>query len=151
MQMYRFFPDHELACRCGECLLGEGDMSMRFMRRLIELREKCNFPFPVTSAARCADYNDLLYVDRGATKGTHRSGPHTLHAIADGPEDGLPRCHAIDIAVWGQRAHKVIGLARQYGFTGIGAHQRGPHNKRFIHLDDLPNGVAGPRETLWTY
>ena len=36
------------------------------------------------------------------------------------------------------------------GMTGIGIKQHGPHNKRFIHLDNLDNSTH-PRPTIWSY
>jgi hypothetical protein len=35
--------------------------------------------------------------------------------------------------------------------TGIGVAQRGPHDKRFIHLDDLKNSEQNPRPWIWSY
>jgi len=38
-----------------------------------------------------------------------------------------------------------------HGFTGIGVAQRGPHNKRFIHIDNIVNSDTSPRPTIWSY
>jgi uncharacterized protein YcbK (DUF882 family) len=55
---------------------------------------------------------------------------------------------AVDIAVQGADAVRLIALAIAEGFTGIGVQQKG--SGRFIHLDDLPSG-AFPRPTVWSY
>lgn len=144
--MYAYFTADELACRCG-CGLGEQDMSPSFMRRLIDIRRRLDFPFIVTSAARCADYNDRLYVERGYREGAHRRGPHTPHTVGQEGE----KCHAVDIRVRGDKAYRVLVMARDGGFTGIGVFQRGPHEERFVHLDDLPAWAAGPRPWVWSY
>jgi hypothetical protein len=60
---------------------------------------------------------------------------------------------AVDIGVYGDRAHAVIGEAYALGFTGIGVRQHGPTDRRFIHLDTLTPEVAErfPRPTIWSY
>ena len=141
MSRFPYFSAAELACRCGDCTLGEDDMDPRFMRRVIDLRKKCDFPFVVTSAIRCPAHNAVV-------SSTGLSGPHTPISVGNGsPETG----HAMDIRVQGHSAFKLLSLARQYGITGIGAQQRGRHESRFCHLDDLPEAPGRPREWLWTY
>ncbi len=150
MNLYRFFPPHELACHCGNCTLGEDDMSPRFMRRLIDIRAKCDFALILTSAARCPAHNDSIYIERGYPAGGHLAGPHTPHLVEGIDHDALC-CHAVDITIYGERAYTLIGLTRQYGMTGVGDNQKGPYSGRLVHLDDLPHGVAGPRPWKWTY
>jgi uncharacterized protein YcbK (DUF882 family) len=106
-------------------------MAPRFMRRLVELRKKLNFPLILTSAYRCPEYNARV-------SSTGSSGPHTTG-------------QAVDIAVYGYRAAKLVGLARKYGFTGVGLKQKGPHVGRFVHLDDLEEADGRPRPWVWTY
>jgi hypothetical protein len=139
-QLYTYFSPHELSCHCGDCDLGEEDMSPEFMHRLIPLRRECDFSFPLSSSVRCPAHN-------AAVSSTGLTGPHTLIAVDDGPA----QAHAVDVLLYGQRAFKVLGLAAQYGMTGLGVHQRGPRDKRFIHLDDLPNDPHPPRPWPWTY
>ena len=55
---------------------------------------------------------------------------------------------AADVAVHGVDALRLLQLALQCGFTGIGVQQKG--GGRFIHLDDISNGYL-PRPALWTY
>ena len=114
-----------LACQCGCGMLPEQD----FMDKVEILRVRCGFPLPVTSAARCPEYNAKV-------SATGRSGPHTTG-------------RAIDLAVSGQRALELVRMALASDFTGLGVNQNG--SARFIHLDDLPNKDGQPRPHLWSY
>lgn len=119
------FTNAELTCKCGCGMLPVRD----FMDRIETLRVICGFPFPITSAARCPDYNAKV-------SGTGRTGPHTTG-------------HAIDIGVRGSQAHKLLTMALAAGFTGIGISQKG--GGRFVHLDDLDNEPGCPRPYIWSY
>jgi uncharacterized protein YcbK (DUF882 family) len=100
-----------------------------FMRRIVALRQSLSFPFVVSSAYRCPDYNDKVST-------TGRDGPHTTG-------------RAIDIQVLGEQALDLLSCARSHGITGLGVKQ---HNKgRFLHLDDLEPGLKRPRPWLWSY
>ena len=131
MSRFQFFTAGELACRCGDCTMGEADMNARFMRRIVDLRKKCDFPFIVSSAIRCPAHNSVVST-------TGPAGPHTTG-------------HALDVRLYGFRAFKLLGLARQYGMEGVGASQKGPRGDRFLHLDDLPDEPGRPRPWIWTY
>lgn len=122
---WQFFTDDEMRCRCG---CGRVAMNEEFMRRLIALREEMVFPFVVTSGYRCPEHND-----RVSTTGP--TGPHTTG-------------RAVDIAVYGGRAYRILAAAPRHGFTGIGVSQKG--DSRFLHLDDLIF-PAYPRPTVWSY
>jgi zinc D-Ala-D-Ala carboxypeptidase len=50
------------------------------------------------------------------------------------------------VAVDGQQAHKLLKLAFELGFTGIGVNQK--TSGRFIHLDTL---TEAPRPNVWSY
>jgi uncharacterized protein YcbK (DUF882 family) len=114
----------ELACRhCGAM-----EIPLSEVQRLERVRVRCGFPFIITSAYRCPDYNDRV-------SSTGREGPHTKAAF--------------DIAVIGNRALEVIRIALEEGFTGIGVKQHG--QGRFIHLDALPAGYGQPRPWIWSY
>lgn len=121
------FTEDEMRCKCG---CGRADMDPGFMDRLQAMRAKTLNPFFVTSGFRCPDYNDQI-----AKTGRH--GPHTTG-------------RAVDLSCTGPRAHNILQLAALEDMTGIGVAQRGDHAKRFIHLDDLPNGHH-PRPWVWTY
>jgi zinc D-Ala-D-Ala carboxypeptidase len=100
-----------------------------FLEKLDELRERCGFPFVISSGYRCPTHN-------AAVSSTGKSGPHTTGRAAD-------------IAVSHGQAFTVLAEALQMGFTGIGVQQKG--GSRFIHLDMLPNGPGQPRPTVWSY
>lgn len=125
---YPNFTEDEFRCRCG---CGRADMDPRFMKKLQDARTELGFAFPVSSGFRCPDYNERIST-------TGRSGPHTTG-------------HAVDIAVSGNRARRIIGTSDLLGFTGLGAKQHGPYDKRFVHLDDLQPHQHMPRPHTWTY
>ena len=129
---YKFFVHGELASPDT----GAHDMDDEFMGMLHALRSKLDVPFKVTSAYRTHEYNQEV-------SGTEHS-PHL---------EGK----AIDIRVSGYQAHALIKEALAMGFMGIGVHQRGPHPKRFVHLDMATNKVDSNlrlvrrRPWVWTY
>lgn len=116
---YKHFTEKELACKCGKCDL---QMKPSFMIKLEALRDTCDFPFIVTSAARCPEYNKKI---GGAKNSQHIYG------------------NAVDILIRDERAYKIISLARRAGLNGIGISQMGA--QRFIHLDGRENFA------LWSY
>lgn len=99
-----------------------------FMDCLQALRGACDFPFVVNSGYRAPEYNAQV-ADTGF------DGPHTTG-------------QAVDLRTSGAAAFRILAMAPQYGFTGIGVSQRGPHEHRFIHLDTL---VTGQRPWVWSY
>lgn len=119
--------DPKLACSCGCGMLPEQD----FMERVQRVRDRVNFPLKVVSGARCPTYNAKV-------SATGLDGPHTTG-------------RAIDLAVSGYMALLVIDAMRAEGITGIGVSQKGPHDKRFVHGDDLPPATGRPRPWIWSY
>lgn len=118
---YKYFTETELACsHCGKC-----EMDPTFMEMMDLLREKMNFPFIVTSAYRCPQHPIEA---RKKAPGAHSSG------------------RAIDIAVEGVRAYKLLREALAMGFVGIGVQQKG--SGRFIHLD---MDFDSDRPMVWSY
>ncbi|QGH72941.1 MAG: peptidase M15 [Siphoviridae sp. ctdEk19] len=115
----------ELACKCGCGMLPEQD----FMNKVEGLRVAYGRPLFVTSAARCPEYNRQV-------SETGLDGPHTTG-------------RAIDFGVERAEAWRLLDLAFQLGFTGIGVQQK--RFKRFIHLDDLPATPDRVRPTVWSY
>lgn len=118
---YKNFEQSEFACKhTGKCF-----MDSDFMDKLQALRDAFKKPMVITSG-----YRDRSHpVERNKTG----AGPHTM---------GL----AADIAVSGADAHKLLQLALNMGFTGIGVSQKG--NSRFIHLDTVKSSI---RPTVWSY
>lgn len=123
-----YFSPDELECKCG-CGL-DVISGTPFHARLNTLRHMAGFPFRLSSATRCAEYNATV-------SGTGADGPHTQGAA--------------DIVCSGEIAHRILTLALGLGFAGIGISQKGPHDKRFIHLDDLPTADGQPRPWVWSY
>ena len=120
-----FFSANELRCKGTS----EIDMDEKFMQKLIALRKELNQPMIITSGYRHLAYNSVV--------GGSRNSPHLYGK-------------AVDVACYGKRAYNIIKLGCKYGFTGIGVKQHGPHEKRFIHLDTMPDG-ENPRPFIWSY
>lgn len=104
-------------------------MDLDFMDRLGKLRAAFGKPMPVSSGYRCPEHNARV-------SSTGATGPHTTG-------------RAVDVQISGKDAFKLLSLAAYFGITGIGVNQKGPHAKRFIHLDTLPEG--GKRPATWSY
>jgi zinc D-Ala-D-Ala carboxypeptidase len=100
-------------------------MKPEFMAKLQKLRGTYGAPMKVTSGYRCPKHPIEV---KKARPGAHASG------------------HAADVAVRGEEAHRLLKIALEVGFTGIGVQQKG--EGRFIHLDDLDNDL---RPTIWSY
>jgi uncharacterized protein YcbK (DUF882 family) len=108
---------------------GEVYMDRTFLSYLDTLRDKCGFPFIITSGYRSPEYNAQI-------SSTGRNGPHTTGKAAD-------------IAVSHENAFILLQNAVSLDcFTGIGFNQKG--NNRFIHLDILTPEEA-PRPRIWSY
>lgn len=124
MSDWKYFTEDELKCsHSGKCL-----MDPSFMLTLEAIRIKCDFPFTITSAYR--DPTHPIEAKK-AKPGTHASG------------------RAVDIAVRGDKAIKLIKVAFEFGITGIGVQQKG--GSRFIHLDDLKLEDGFARPNIWSY
>ena len=104
---------------------GEKYMDETFVKKLDTLRGLLKVPLVITSGYRTAPYNKKI---GGAPQSQHRNG------------------HAADIAIAGEDAFKLVGLAYTLGFTGIGISQRGAWDKRFIHLD-----LRTTEPRIWSY
>lgn len=119
------FSVQEFTCKgSGQCL-----MDASFMSKLLLLRRRFAEKMVVTSGYRSPAYNAQV-------AHTGENGPHTTGC-------------AVDIAIRGWSAHRLLTMALAAGFTGIGIKQSG--EGRFIHLDDLPALPNRPRPTIWSY
>jgi uncharacterized protein YcbK (DUF882 family) len=118
---YPNFKADEFSCK--HC--GQNKMQPEFMDKLQELRNLYGKPMKITSGYRCPKHPI-----EAAKKA---SGAHST---------GL----AADIGVDGSEAHKILSLALQLGFTGIGVQQKGAG--RFIHVDTVK---SPPRPNVWSY
>lgn len=121
------FTEAELRCKgTGKILIVP-----EFLDKLQMMRGLCKFPFLITSGYRSPEYNAKVAK-------TGLTGPHTTG-------------RAVDIAVYGSNALKLIQTAITCGMTGIGVKQDGAMAGRFIHVDDLPNAAGQPRPWIWSY
>jgi len=125
---WRHFDLAEFECKCG-CA---GNQISRGLVDLLDVgREELGFRFVVSSGYRCPGHNERV-------SSTGRNGPHTTGK-------------AVDIAVMGMNAFMLLQWAMTSGkFYGIGICQKGPHAKRFIHLDRVDDQNAF-RPTVWSY
>jgi uncharacterized protein YcbK (DUF882 family) len=122
-QDYPNFTEAEFRCRhTGKC-----EMHPEFMARLQRLRLAYGKPMKITSG-----YRD-------------RSHPVEARKVATGAH-AMGR--AADVAVIGADAIRLLVLAAEMGFTGLGVQQKG--EGRFIHVDDVPGTVLS-RPAIWSY
>lgn len=115
---YPNFEEWEFKCRhCGAV-----KMQPVFLERLQALRTIYGKSIQISSGYRCPDHP--------VEKAKDVPGMHTTGMAAD-------------LAVSGSDAHRVLKIAMELGFTGIGVQQKG--SGRFIHLD-----LRGT-PTVWSY
>ena len=96
-----------------------------------------------------SDYGRSIAISSG-----YRDITHSIEA-AKIEKHGRAGAHstgrAVDLAVRGADAVRVLALALDAGFTGIGVQQAG--EKRFIHLDDIQpeDDFHVSRPWIWSY
>lgn len=128
MFISKYFTYEEMKCHCGKCDSDGTEMKQQFMDKLDVAREKFG-PITISSAYRCPAYNEHIST-------TGLKGPHTTG-------------RASDILVSREEAYRLLLIAYEVGFTGIGIKQTGI--SRFLHFDDLTQGDGFPRPTVWSY
>lgn len=103
--MYKYFHESEFRCReTQEC-----GIKPEFVFMLDELRERCGFPFTITSGYRSKNHSIEI---RKAQPGTHTQGIAADIAVANG-----------------EQRMKIVKEALEMGFGGIGV------AKSFVHVD----------------
>jgi zinc D-Ala-D-Ala carboxypeptidase len=122
--MTKNFSANELRCKCGCGMLPR----LASVERLQRVRDRFMRPMPLSSAARCSRHNQRV----------SKSGPNGPHTTG----------RAFDVAISGVHAVRLLQIALEEGFTGIGVKQTG--TGRFLHLDDIEGG-SHPRPNLWSY
>jgi len=122
------FNESEFTCKCG---CGKTEMDESFVYKLQELRDRCGFPFKITSGYRCPDHP--------IEKAKADAGRLSAHSTG----------RAADIAVRGSEAYVLIKQATNIGILGLGVAQKG--EGRFIHVDDLTSEDGFPRPWVWSY
>lgn len=121
---WKYFTEDEMKCKgSGKC-----EMDPKFMVMLDALRKKFGKPIIITSGYRSPEYNISI---GGSKNSAHVQGK------------------AADIAVSHADAYKIVGIAIELGFTGIGVSQKG--GGRFIHVDTADNTPKQPRPHIWSY
>ena len=120
----KYFSKKEFQCSTtGDC-----KMEQDFIDKMNQLREMFGKPIVITSGYRSALHPAEA---KKATPGVHNEGV------------------AADVAVSREDAYKLLLIAFQIGFTGIGVQQKGVG--RFIHLDTSTGSSRSPRPTVWSY
>ena len=109
---WKNFPEKELRCQHTGFTNPNPEFKV-LMDKIQELRDLYGKPLSVSSAYRHTSHP----IESKKSKG----GQHTIAAI--------------DLKVSGEASVEVLKLALRLGFTGIGVHQKGNFNQRFIHLD----------------
>jgi len=112
---------------CKHC--GKNKMDQAFLLEVDELRSRYGKPLVVVSGYRCSFHNSKV-------SSTGLTGPHTTG-------------RAVDLAVDRGDAVRLLKIALEMQFTGVGVQQKGAG--RFIHLDNLPNAPGQPRPSIWSY
>lgn len=116
------FSRAEMRCRGN----GECRMDPAFMDLLESIRADYGQPMPIASGYRSPGYN-------AAVSATGPEGPHTTG-------------RAVDVAVRGKDAHRLLSVALVHGIKGVGVAQKGAG--RFLHLDMV---ATGTRPWVWSY
>ena len=123
--LYPNFSKEEFDCQ----QTGENEMQHSFMSKLQALRTAYGKSMLITSGFR--SYNHSIEKKKPKKNGAHPTGL------------------AADIGVAREDAYKILKLALELGFTGIGISQKG--GSRFIHLDTIESNPDQPRPTIWSY
>ena len=122
---YPNFRQEEFDCKHS----GINEMKPEFIAMLQQLRTTYGKPMMITSGYR--DKTHPIEAKK-SRPGAHATG------------------QAADIGVDRSDAYKVLKLALEIGFTGIGIKQKG--SGRFLHLDSIePNTKDFLRPTIWSY
>jgi uncharacterized protein YcbK (DUF882 family) len=115
--MLRFFDESEFACQ----ETGENNMDMDFLLKLDALRDKCGFPFRITSGYRSKEHSIEA---KKARPGRHTEGIACDIAVSNGFE----------------RMNIVHEALKMGCFNGIGI------AKSFVHVDTRPDNPV-----MWVY
>lgn len=126
--LYPSFPKWETDCRHT----GGNMMRASTMARLQKLRDLYGQPMTISSGWRATTHPEEA---KKLRPGVHNKG-----------------C-AVDVKVYGGDARRLVALAIEVGFTGIGVSQlsSNPYGARFLHLDDYEGDENTPRPWMWSY
>lgn len=124
----KHFPAAELKCPC----CGVNGIKQALIDQLEKLHEKYGKPMPVMSGFLCSTYSRISTFDGPL-------GPQTT---------GLAAVIHVDNSV---DAFRLVHLAIELGFTGIGLKQHGENAGRRVHLDIILDVHGIPRPAMFTY
>lgn len=105
MSQFKYFDFSEFACK----ETGENHINPNFVARLDMLREKCGFPFTITSGYRSPEHSKEAVKEK---PGRHSKGDAADIHVADGIQ-----------------RRKLVHEALKMGFGGIGV------ANTFVHVD----------------
>jgi len=115
---WKYFKREEFACNC----CGENLIQDDLLDKLDKVRERCGFPFHISSGFRCPSHNAKV---GGASESAHVTGD------------------AADIVCkFSSQRYLIIAAALQEGFRRIGI------EGSFVHLDIADDKA---QDVLWTY
>lgn len=125
--MYPELQQSEMGCKCGNCE-GNQELTAEAHAMFLKLRDIVGFPFVVTSAFRCEDYDRSLH---GGSP-SYVPGAHT-------------KGKAIDLLCHGEKGWLISKAAFALGIPRIRWNQKGDFGGRFIHLDIMESGEDANR------
>jgi len=109
---------------------GTENMDAYFIEKLNMLRQIYGKPMTVSSG--------------------YRDSTHPVEAMKKDPNGGAHVSgKAADILIERAEAYKLLSLAFDVGFTGLGISQK--HGAKFLHLDTIESSPSRPRPTIWSY
>lgn len=124
MKKYNFFPEKEIACRCG---CGANNVNDIFMQMLVMARKIAGIPFAMNRICSCPKHNNKV--------GGSETSSHISTKVIE--------CEAGDINCDNSRKRFIIiDALKKVGFTRIGI------AKKFIHVDNDDNKT---QKVIWVY
>jgi uncharacterized protein YcbK (DUF882 family) len=124
-ELYSDFTKAEFDCKHT----GENQMKHSFLAKLQALRSAYGKPITISSGYRSLEHP--IEKSKPLKNGAHPTGL------------------AADIRVDRADAYRLLKLALELEFTGIGINQKA--YGRFIHLDTIESNPLQPRPTIWSY
>jgi len=116
----QYFKTSEFACHCNYSDCKEQKINKDLVKKIIELRKEINEPIKVTSAFRCAKYQNKLRVEGVNTVVAKKS----THELGDAVDVAPVRMKIKDFLNFASKKFKAIGVA-----------------KNFLHLDQRSDAI----------
>lgn len=128
------WPHVDAASEWADRHSGELLVNVEFLDLFELLRVAMARPLVITSGYRTPAHNQVVST-------TGANGPHTL-------------ARAADVRIYGRDAYRLVKVAIDLGFTGIGFEQQLDLTpaRRYVHLDNLTPADGFPmRPNIWSY